>query len=370
MLTKSLLLLLLVSTCSVDAYQPKFKSYVKPNTILKSSNIDENKGIQNPLPNIPPVFAKSLSAIVCAAALLGNPADSFAARSGGRSGGSSFSAPRSSSSSTRMYSTRTSYASPPIVVGSPFGFGYSPFGFGGFGFSPFGFMPINPTVLFLGIAAYAAYTVLQNRIGGSDFSNDGDVGSLGSGASIMKIQVSLDDNWAKEGNIMQILSDLSNRSGLISGRSDISSLLSEASLTLLRRQNDWNSAAFKGELFNGGNAEQSFNKLAVTERAKFESENSVASRNAGITNSIVEGKPTQAVVSILVAIRGRSDVVNERGVSSIPDVKKVLQTLASEALTDNGENIMAVEVLWTPSEPGDVLTERDIIEDYPELLRL
>lgn len=186
----------------------------------------------------------------------------------------------------------------------------------------------------------------------------------------MKIQVSLDDNWAKQGNIMQTLSDLSNRRGSVSGRSEISSLLSEASLTLLRRQNDWNSASFKGESFNGGSAEQSFNKLAITERAKFESENSAASKNAGITNSIAEGKPTQAVVSIIVAIRGRSDVVNQKGVSNIPDVKQVLQTLASEALTDGGENIMAVEVLWTPSEPGDVLTERDIVEDYPELLRL
>jgi len=51
-------------------------------------------------------------------------------------------------------------------------------------------------------------------------------------------------------------------------------------------------------------------------------------------------------------------------------VKKCLQGLAADALTDEGENIMAVEVLWTPSEPGTVISERDIVEDYPELLRL
>ena len=44
--------------------------------------------------------------------------------------------------------------------------------------------------------------------------------------------------------------------------------------------------------------------------------------------------------------------------------------MAADALSDNGENIMAVEVLWTPSEPGSVITERAIIEDYPELIRL
>jgi uncharacterized membrane protein len=51
-------------------------------------------------------------------------------------------------------------------------------------------------------------------------------------------------------------------------------------------------------------------------------------------------------------------------------VKEILQSLASEALTDEGENIMAVEILWTPSEVGNVLSERDIVQDYPELIRL
>jgi hypothetical protein len=73
----------------------------------------------------------------------------------------------------------------PAPMFSPFG--YSPF----FGFSPFGFMPINLNVIIIAGVAYAAYTVLRNRMGGtSDFSasNDGGyVGSLGSGASVIKL---------------------------------------------------------------------------------------------------------------------------------------------------------------------------------------
>ena len=56
--------------------------------------------------------------------------------------------------------------------------------------------------------------------------------------------------------------------------------------------------------------------------------------------------------------------------SSVGNIKTILQTLASEALTDDGENIMGVEILWTPNEPGETLSERDIISDYPELMRL
>jgi len=31
---------------------------------------------------------------------------------------------------------------------------------------------------------------------------------------------------------------------------------------------------------------------------------------------------------------------------------------------------MAVEVLWTPSQPGTIVTDRELISDYPELIKL
>ena len=54
-------------------------------------------------------------------------------------------------------------------------------------------------------------------------------------------------------------------------------------------------------------------------------------------------------------------------IRSIPELRNCLQSLAVDALTDEGENIMAVEVLWTPSEPGVTISDRAVIEDYPEL---
>jgi hypothetical protein len=202
-------------------------------------------------------------------------------------------------------------------------------------------MPINLNLLILGGIAYVVYNALKNRAGGSDFSDVGDVGALGSGATVLKIQLALDADWAQSNNIMNTLALLAEKNAAMSGRSDIAKLLNEASLALLRRQNDWNSANFESELFGGSGvqAEPFFQRLAVTERAKFEEETSSI---ATIRPSSSGSAPTQVVVSILAAVRGKSTAYTSGPVRSIQDVKKVLSSLAADAVTDEGENIMAV----------------------------
>ena len=241
---------------------------------------------------------------------------------------------------------------------------YSPFGFG---FTPF--IPINFNLLLLGGAAYVIYSVLSNRAGGSDFSNSEDAGALGSGATVMKVQIALESDWAERSNIMNTLSMLAAKNSALSGREDIAKLLSEASLALLRKQGDWNSAAYEGELFRQGGqaAEPAFQKLAVKERAKFEEETSSV---ATIRPSKIGSTPTQVVVSIVVALRGKSSGYMPNNLRSVSDVATCLQGLAADAMTDDGNNIMAVEVLWTPSEVGNTISTRELIEDYPELIRL
>lgn len=259
-----------------------------------------------------------------------------------------------------------------IVIAPMGGFGYSPFyspfGFGGgfgFGLSPFSLL--SPNVLVLGLAAYIAVQVLSNRAGGSDFSNFDDIGSLGSGATLMKIQVALDDDWSKKGNIMDTLNAVSSKYSDLSSRSTLSQLLSDTSLALLRKSGDWNAVSYDGEIFRGGNSrdvEPAFQRVAVRERSKFEQETTDVTRYSG-----VDSCPTQVVVSLVVALRGKAQAYADK-VNSTRQLKDCLQNLAADALTDDGENIMAVELLFTPSEPGMILSERDIVEDYPELLRL
>jgi uncharacterized membrane protein len=316
------------------------------------------------------IAVKSIPVVMGAALLVANPMESDAASSGGRSGGSSFrgggggrsySAPRSS---TRLNSNGGGY-------GGGYGRGmsimpmpmYSPFGF-----SPFGFMPINGDVILLAGAAYVAYTLLSSRAGGSDFGNEGENGALGGGATVVKLQVALDSDWAEAGNIMETLSRLAASKGTITGRSQISNLLTEASVALLRKKSAWSAASIEGERFRGAQkAEPFFQQMAVAERAKFESESTPT--YASIQPSTPgTSRPTQAVVSLVVAVRGKSEAL--RQMRGMTDVAGALQMLASEALTDEGENIMGVELLWTPSDSGSTLSERDLVMDYPELMRL
>ena len=320
--------------------------------------------------------SKVLPAIVASSLLLNMPTEADAARSGGRSGGSSFSRGGGGGfgggggggmrSSTRL-SGSVGYGGPTIMPIMPM---YSPFGYSPFGFSPFGFMPINFNVLILAGVAYVVYNALKNRVGGSDFTGDGiESGSLGRGATVMKIQVALSADWAEQKNIMNTLARLAEKNAAMGGRNDLATLLSDASLALLRKQGDWNAVAYESELFGGGGrkAEPAFQQLAIKERAKFEEE---TSKIATIAPSAVGSSPTQVVVSIVVAVRGRSSGYMSGPMRSTADVSRCLQGLATDALTDQGENVMAVEVLWTPSEPGNTISPRELIEDYPELIRL
>lgn len=346
-------------------------------SLLQMSNGKKNE--YKALGDLEKFAKKALPALLGATLLVGNPfmptQPAEAARSGSRSGGSSFrSAP--SRSSTRLGGSMSGYApvrpSNNIVIAPMGGFGYSPFyspfGFGGgfgFGISPFSFM--SPNVLVLGLAAYIAVQVFANRAGGSDFQNFDDVGSLGSGATLMKIQVALDDDWSRKGNIMDTLSVVSSKYSDLSSRGALSQLLSDTSLALLRKSGDWNAVAYDGEFFKGGSGrdiEPAFRRVAVEERSKFEQETSGVVRYSG-----VDSRPTQVVVSLVVALRGKAQAYADK-VNSSKQLKECLQSLAADALTDDGENIMALELLFTPSEPGMSLSERDIIEDYPELLRL
>jgi len=217
-----------------------------------------------------------------------------------------------------------------------------------------------------------AFTVLSNRVGGSDFErNDEDAGVLGAGSTVIKLNVALDANWGDDNNIMDQVNKIATRYGSVDQRADIAKLLSEASLALLRQEASWTSSSYEADRFDRGNtrkAEPLFQQLAIKERSKFERENSP---QVALIKSGGQSSPTQAVVSLVVAMRGQSNAFSRStGPKSVAEVRKVLQTLAAEALTDEGENVMAVEILWTPNERGTTLSEKDLIADYPELSRM
>ena len=157
------------------------------------------------------------------------------------------------------------------------------------------------------------------------------------------------------------------KSDNLSNRDSLSEFLSDVCLALLRKQTDWNSVAYEITKFNERDSSQTevnFQRTVVTERSKFEREviPSIDLRSSSRSDS------TQAVVSIVVALRGDGKTF-PKNVDSSSLLKELLRSLAADAMSDDGENVLGVEVLWTPSDPGDRLSDRDLIQDYPELLK-
>ncbi|CAM8932112.1 unnamed protein product [Rhodiola kirilowii] len=292
-------------------------------------------------------------AVLMGALLLYDPHSALAA-SGGRMGGRSFSS--QSSSSSRSYSSRS--PSPSFSYSAPY-YAPSPFGGGGFYVGPaVGFGVGAGSSLFLMFMGFAAFVLVSGFL--SD-RNDASVLTAVDKTSVMKLQVGLlgmgrslqkDLNWIAE------VADTSTPEGL-------SYVLTETALALLRHPDycisGYSSVDVKRSMDEG---EKRFNQLSIEERGKFDEEtlvnvnnirrqSSTGQRSSGFSNEYI-------VVTILVAAEG---VHKLPSINGSKDLKEALQKLASIPASKT----LAVEVLWTPQNENDMLSERELLEDYPLL---
>ena len=105
----------------------------------------------------------------------------------------------------------------------------------------------------------------------------------------------------------------------------------------------------------------------MKEAAKFETE-SAAGAN---TKAGESGAPTVAVVSLLTCVYGdrREAIAGVAG--SAPALRAALQELGAAASGGRSQNdVVAAELLWCPGEPDEVLEEREMLLDWPELIRV
>uniref|UniRef100_A0A0D9VXS3 Uncharacterized protein n=1 Tax=Leersia perrieri TaxID=77586 RepID=A0A0D9VXS3_9ORYZ len=145
----------------------------------------------------------------------------------------------------------------------------------------------------------------------------------------------------------------------------LSYVLTETTLALLRHPDccisAYSSVDVKRSIDDG---EKRFNQLSIEERGKFDEEtlvnvNSIkrqkagSQRSSGFSNEYI-------VITILVAAEG---VHKLPSINSSGDLKTALQKLGAIP----SSKILAVEVLWTPQNENDTLSERELLEDYPLL---
>jgi uncharacterized membrane protein len=287
----------------------------------------------------------------------------LAARTGGRiGGGGGFRAP-----SSRTYTPRT-YA-------PPGGGGYYPGG--GFGFPfliPFwgiggGFGGLFSILIFLAIANFLVQTF--RRV------NSGEAGEVGYSSnpavSISRLQVGL---LAQARDLQTELNQIAEAADTNSpeGRAEV---LQEVSLALLRHPEYWVYAGGGTQQAKLNAAESQFNRLSLAERSKF-SEETLSNVNNQLkaalnkealpaadeidnpTSLINQGPGEYIIVTLLAATLGKFEIPQ---INSADDLRQALRQIGGMS----GEQLLAIEVLWTPQAEGDTLTSDDVLAEYADL---
>ncbi|XP_078436658.1 myelin-associated oligodendrocyte basic protein [Wolffia australiana] len=275
------------------------------------------------------------------------------AASGGRMGGRSFSSSSPSFSSSRSYSvspgTSFSYSAPYYYAPSPF------FGGGGGLYLGFG----AGSGFFLLLMGFAAVILVSGFL--SDRSDDGSVLTATEKTSVLKLQVGLlglARSFQRDLDRIAESADTSTPEGL-------NYVLTETTLALLRHPDCCISGySFVDVKRSVEDGEKRFNQLSIEERGKFDEEtlvnvNSVKKKSFGSSRSSSFSNE-YIVITILVAAEGVHKLPVINGSSNL---REALQELASIP----SDRLMAVEVLWTPQNEGDTLSERELLEDYPLL---
>jgi len=302
---------------------------------------------------------KKIGKVTIAIALAGILALSYTAsaeaRSGGRIGGGSF-----RSAPSRSYNSPTRSA--------PGGGGFYPGGGGGFFLLPFMFGGGGGGIItFLAIIVIA--NILTNAFKGA--ANRGEVGGYSEydsnpNVTITKLQVGL---LAQARNLQADLDRMATTAdtGTAAGRAQV---LQEATLALLRHPEYW--AYGQSETAQAGlnAAEAKFNQWTLAERSKF-TEETLTNYNDQKHESQTKKLPTDSLSNPLEAgeyilvtlVVGTTKLLKLPLVNSTADFKQALTQVGSIA----SDQLLAVEILWTPQAEGDVLTADELLENYPNL---
>lgn len=274
-------------------------------------------------------------------------------------GGGSFRAPsRSYSTPSRSYSRGPSGYGGGYYPGGGFGFPFIlPFvGFGGFG-GIFG--------IFIAIAL-ANFIVNAFRNSGVN-ADSVEAYSSNPTVSVARLQVGL---LAQARGLQADLNQLA-QSADTGTSAGLTKVLQETTLALMRNPEYWAYADVESDRTKLSAAEQAFNQLAIAERSKFTGE-TLSNVNAQLTQSepkaalptsgeLATSAPGEYIVAtVLVATQGKLELPN---VSTQEDVRKAINKIGSIS----SEQLMAVEVLWTPQASGETLTADEMIAEYPNL---
>mmetsp|Transcript_22799 Transcript_22799/g.33433 ORF Transcript_22799/g.33433 Transcript_22799/m.33433 type:complete len:267 (+) Transcript_22799:50-850(+) len=190
--------------------------------------------------------------------------------------------------------------------------------------------------------------------------------------TVSKIQVAVQCDTRGPSSLLGKMFDIADEADTETDEG-LEELVSDVALAVLRCEQDWISgSATSVDVKNEDEGEDMFSEMSMKERAKIEREtiNLVAGRDKSKErseesdiNSI--GKPTVAIVTIIVALEGKE-------LPKVTDMKSMRKCLTMLGGSDvmGSSALLASEVMWTPEEPWEVLDKNDLYLEYPELMPL
>jgi len=242
-------------------------------------------------------------------------------------------------------------------------FGYGGLGYGG-GFGLFG------SVIVLAVAGIAVASVVRSLRRGGGYApsawagdDDGYAPVAASGrAYLYRLQLA----FGRSGRgIQDRLAEFAEK-GDTGSEAGLAALLRQSALELLREKD---AVRYVGADGNGPmsltNAETTMNSLALAERARFQVER-VRAGDGRVNRSSAaaeEGKEALELVVVTVIVATRTPLSSFRAVGSAEDLTAVLSELGG--ISPDG--LLGLEVIWTPADPNDSMTEMDVMTTYPEL---
>ncbi len=277
--------------------------------------------------------------------------------SGGRAGGGSFRSPSRSGGSYGggSYGGGTRYV-------PSYGGGYG----GGYGYGGGGFFPI-----FLGGGGIGTIVVLVVVVGGAmyvlrNFRSDGVGGGSSEKVDIFRLQVAL---LASAKQLQRDLTRIATTADTDTP-AGLARLNQEATLALLRNPEFWAYAKSNQLNLPRLQAESQFNQLALAERTKYTDETltKIGDGKQAIVKSFTADNPDEVAEYIVVTLL----VATEAGVARLSEVRnaeELRQALATIG-SFSGEQIVALEVIWTPQAENDTLTSEELLTQYTDLVRL
>ncbi len=282
---------------------------------------------------------------------------SFGGLSGFRS--SSGSASRGLSRSSGNYGGGSSFVFLPS-----FGWGYGGWGFGGG-------MGMVGSLMLVGIVCLGAVMVVRSirraaRRGslgyGSGSDEFDDVDASTDRSYVYKIQLGL----GRSGRGVQKRLEEFASTGDTSSEAGLAELLRQTALELMREKDAIRYGLVEpGGPFSLTNGEAKMNGAAMAERSRFQLERVRGAegqvRRSQAAATVGREALEFLVITLLVATRVPLD-----GMKKIED-RAALEGVLSELGGVPSSALLGLEVIWTPADPEDSLTETDLMTTYPEL---